>query len=170
MLAFTTYPRQHILLARWNKQCRLSGCHLGTKLPCSLQPDGQKLHLQTHTQTQREKTCSERWVRSQSDAGNVFWLIMWHLFLAMCDCDFLPKFDKLILSIRLSSNSENNTYMSMFSSEINFISSRGSNTLTIFFIVMHNENTQKETDLVFILSLVKPGVISQLNLADPTFG
>lgn len=45
MLAPLTHPRRRILLALWNRRYRLSGCHLGTKLPCSPQPDGQKLPL-----------------------------------------------------------------------------------------------------------------------------
>lgn len=40
-----TYPRQHSLLALWGRWCHPCECHLGTRLPCSLQPDDQRLPL-----------------------------------------------------------------------------------------------------------------------------
>lgn len=41
-----TYPQRRILLARWGRWSRPSGCHLGTRRPCSLPPGGQRLLLQ----------------------------------------------------------------------------------------------------------------------------
>lgn len=83
MLVFTTYPRQRILLARWSRQCRLSGCHLGTKLPCSLQPDGQKLHLQHTHERKEKKTCSKHWDQSQSGDRNVFLSLLSYFFIIL---------------------------------------------------------------------------------------
>lgn len=49
MVVSLTYPLQRSLLALWGRWCHLCECHLGTRLPCFLQPDDQRLPLKyTH--------------------------------------------------------------------------------------------------------------------------
>lgn len=46
-----TYLQQHILLALWGRWFHLCECHLGTRLPCFLQPDDQRLPLKYSIRT-----------------------------------------------------------------------------------------------------------------------
>lgn len=93
MFVSLTYPRQRNLLVLWGRWYRLCECHLGTRLPCFLQPDDQRLPL-------KQEEVFSLWFEETADSNENFNTVQWLLKVQCAGSEYTawPKIIKKVVT------------------------------------------------------------------------